>query len=81
MQKIKENFSLKEYNTFHINVKTKYFLFIHTVNDIEKYLQSPIAEVTPRLILGGGSNLLFTKNFKGIILHPVIKGIDRDRLF
>ncbi len=70
---LQENFSLKPYNTFGVEVNAKYFATfenIETLNEIlAKYPNMPI------LILGGGSNILFTKDFEGIILHNCIKGI------
>ncbi|MBN2350470.1 MAG: UDP-N-acetylmuramate dehydrogenase [Bacteroidales bacterium] len=70
-----KDFSLKPYNTFAIDVKSNYFLELNTVDEIWEFINSEWAGISPRLILGGGSNILFTKDFKGIILHPKIKGI------
>ncbi|MFN2439721.1 MAG: UDP-N-acetylmuramate dehydrogenase [Chitinophagaceae bacterium] len=80
---IRENFSLKPYNTFGIDVKAKYFSTFHSVADLEEILNSQLPTPDSRLsipnsllILGGGSNLLFTKNFDGIVLKNEIKGIE-----
>jgi UDP-N-acetylmuramate dehydrogenase len=81
---IRENFSLKAFNTFGIDVRAKYFVGFSSVDEIQelsdnhKLLQrSPHGQTTNyKLILGGGSNLLFTKDFDGIVLKNEIKGIE-----
>jgi len=73
---IRENFSLKPYNTFGIDVKAKYFSNFQSVDDLEEVLNSPLTTHHSPLILGGGSNLLFTKNVDGIVLKNEIKGIE-----
>ncbi|TAL60261.1 MAG: UDP-N-acetylmuramate dehydrogenase [Bacteroidetes bacterium] len=79
--KILENVSLKKFNTFGINANARYFLEANTVFDIQNFLAdksfSPFRAVAGRLlILGGGSNILFTKNFDGVVLKNNIKGIE-----
>ena len=75
---IQSNFSLKPYNTFGINVKARYF---STFSDIEQLRELSIHNTvtigTPpaRFILGGGSNILFTKDFDGHVLKNDIRGI------
>ncbi|MFA6923133.1 MAG: UDP-N-acetylmuramate dehydrogenase [Bacteroidales bacterium] len=74
--KIKENFSLKEYNTFGINVSAKYFVEFNSVDEIMEFLKIKKYKNVPKLILGGGSNILFTKDFDGIVIKINNKGID-----
>lgn len=62
-----QNFSLKKYNTFDIDVYAKYFSEFNSVNELENLLSSA-NDQQPALILGGGSNILFTKNFDGLVL-------------
>lgn len=72
-----ENYSLKSYNTFGINASAKYF---DTFNDIETLMQlldSKVASQEKIMILGGGSNVLFTNNFDGLVLKNNIGGIDK----
>ncbi len=76
MLEIKENFTLKKHNTFGIDVKTKYFIEYSSVDDLSNFLGIRRKQDLPLMILGGGSNVLFTKNFEGYILHPDIKGIE-----
>ncbi len=73
---IRENFSLKPYNTFGIDVKAKYFTTFNSVENLEEILNSQFSILNSQLILGGGSNLLFTKDVDGIVLKNEIKGIE-----
>ncbi len=76
MNTIKENFSLKLYNTFGIDVKARHFVSLTDVQAVEEFLQNNPLQGNPFLILGGGSNILFTKDFPGLVFHPDIKGIE-----
>ncbi|MBI4945827.1 MAG: UDP-N-acetylmuramate dehydrogenase [Bacteroidetes bacterium] len=76
-----ENFSLKKLNTFGIDASAKYFLEANSISDIQNLLDhkkiSPFRDgVSPLLIMGGGSNILFTKNFDGLVLKNCITGIE-----
>ena len=71
-----ENKSLKEYNTFGIAVNARYFLSIESSGDLISFFsENPQFQKEELLILGGGSNLLFLEDFKGLILYPQIKGV------
>lgn len=74
------NISLKKYNTFGIDVAAKYFATFNSVDVLSELLsfnEQQTANHEPRtLILGGGSNILFTKNFDGLVLKNEIKGIE-----
>lgn len=70
--KWQENFSLRNYNTFGINVYAKYFSSFATETELEELLMHK----EKLLILGGGSNILFTKNFNGLVLKNQISGIE-----
>ena len=71
-----KNYSLKPYNTFGIEAKTDYFFQFDTVNEIQSFLNENSVESVNYLILGGGSNILFTSDYEGLILHPNIKGME-----
>jgi UDP-N-acetylmuramate dehydrogenase len=76
---IQENIPLKKLNTFGINVSAKYFANFNTVDQIKELLefkQLPVAHC-PLLVLGGGSNILFTKNFDGLVLKNELMGIEK----
>ncbi|MFC5269888.1 UDP-N-acetylmuramate dehydrogenase [Adhaeribacter terreus] len=72
---LQENFSLKPYNTFGIEVKTRYFATFENVAELQQLLQHPEIANAEKLILGGGSNVLFTQDFGGAVLKNNIKGI------
>lgn len=76
MFEIKENFSLKKYNTFGIDVKTKYFIEYSSINELINFLDIKRKQDLPLMILGGGSNVLLTKDYEGYMLHSTIKGIE-----
>lgn len=70
---IKTNISLKKYNTFRVDIKTKQFCEIINIQDlIELYNQNLFSNKF--LILGGGSNILFTKDYDGMIIKMNILG-------
>lgn len=71
--KWQENFSLKQYNTFGIDIYAKYFAGFSTVPALEELISNQKEKL---LILGGGSNILFTKNFDGLVLKNEISGIE-----
>lgn len=75
---IHENLSLRQYNTFGIDVKAKLFADFNSVTQLQEVLQyvhhhSPRI---PRMILGGGSNVLFTQDVHALVLKNGITGIE-----
>ncbi len=70
-----ENFSLKNYNTFGVEVAARYFAEVQTLADLQAVLQFAKEENLPLLFLGGGSNLLFTGDFAGVVVKVDFKGI------
>jgi UDP-N-acetylmuramate dehydrogenase len=81
MYTLKQNVSLEKYNTFHLNAKTRYFLEIKSGDDLSQFCKdySEVMNENEHIVLGGGSNFLFTSDFPGIIIHPVGKGIKKIR--
>jgi UDP-N-acetylmuramate dehydrogenase len=77
---IQENFSLKNYNTFGIDATAKYFASFNSVSELEELIEYKMPSAVRRspstLILGGGSNILFTKNVEGLVLKNELKGIE-----
>ncbi|MFP4023819.1 MAG: UDP-N-acetylmuramate dehydrogenase [Thiohalospira sp.] len=76
MYEIKVNFPLKKYNTFGIDVKTRYFSTCSSIDELIQSINIQKKENLPLMILGGGSNVLFTENFTGIIIQPALKGVE-----
>jgi UDP-N-acetylmuramate dehydrogenase len=74
---IQKNVSLLPYNSFHLDVNASAFISVKSVDELEKILAEPVKE--PLLILGGGSNILFTKDVDGLVLKMDITGIDEVR--
>lgn len=75
---IKENHLLTDYNTFHVSASAKYFVELSNESMVSDFLTSEFHKRGPLFVLGGGSNVLFTKDFEGIIIRPMIYGIDTD---
>jgi UDP-N-acetylmuramate dehydrogenase len=75
MSIIQEHVSLLPYNTFHMDVSARYLAEMNEVSQITEFLGSSHAGIRPRFVLGGGSNVLFTQDYKGIIIRPVIRCI------
>ncbi len=71
---IKENYSLLPHNTFGIDVKCRKFIEYDCVSELTEVLAEIVGNNERYLHIGEGSNLLFTKDFDGIILHSAIKG-------
>jgi UDP-N-acetylmuramate dehydrogenase len=71
---LQENVSLQPYNTFGLDVSANYFYIANNVVDLQTVLLER-ANV-PLFILGGGSNILLTQNFSGLVIKNNIKGIE-----
>ena len=73
---IKENVSLRRFNTFHIDATALYFIEVNDYKQLSELIESDFLNKNPHLLLGGGSNLLFTNNFNGIVVQIKNKGIE-----
>ena len=76
MLQIQENVSLKNFNTFGIDVSAKYFVEISREDDLVELFMDPQWADTRRLVMGGGSNMLFKNNFDGLVIRINIRGIE-----
>ena len=70
---IEKNISLKPLNTFGMHVVAKEFASIKSKQDLAKILNTNLSDL---LVLGGGSNILLTKDVDALVLHINIKGIE-----
>lgn len=70
---IKQNISLKTYNTFGINVKANHFVSVSSIEELKHVLA--LQEFPDKFILSGGSNILFTKDPDALVIHLNLKGI------
>ena len=69
----KFNYSLLNHNSFSIDVKAKKFIEVKSTEELKEVLSTSDDE--NKLIIGEGSNILFTKNFEGLVIHLNIGGI------
>jgi UDP-N-acetylmuramate dehydrogenase len=72
---LQQNISLRPFNTFSVDVQANYFADITESTQLGDFLTQSTWQLIPKLILGGGSNILLTKNFPGLVLKISIKGI------
>ncbi|NEN22879.1 UDP-N-acetylmuramate dehydrogenase [Cryomorpha ignava] len=73
---IERNASLKALNTFGIEAKAAFLATFHSADELRLILESTEIKNFPKMILGGGSNLLFTQDYDGLILKNGISGIE-----
>jgi UDP-N-acetylmuramate dehydrogenase len=69
---IQNNFSLKNYNTFGIEASAKQFIAVHNVAELRAVLEQNKSQ--KKFILGGGSNMLLTKDISALVIHIDLKG-------
>jgi len=74
---IRRNISLKPYNTFGIDVKAGYFVEIHSLEDLMACYRQDEALPQPFLVIGGGSNILFTADHEETVMKIMTKGIEK----
>lgn len=69
-----KNYNLLNHNTFGISGNCRRFVEFDNVDELQTCVRSITTEDKPLLIIGGGSNLLLTRNFPGLVLHSAIMG-------
>jgi UDP-N-acetylmuramate dehydrogenase len=74
--RFEEHKDLKALNTFGLNAKATFFVEINNAKELEILFKDPVYLGHKKLILGGGSNILFTKDFDGLVIKNNIKGIE-----
>ncbi len=72
---IQEQVSLKPFNTFGIDVKAEYFVEVKTESELVDFCKSGFLEGKQHLVLGEGSNILFTKDYAGVVIKNAIEGV------
>ncbi|NEU07505.1 UDP-N-acetylmuramate dehydrogenase [Flavihumibacter sp. R14] len=75
MPYLAENISLQALNTFRVPAYARWFTTINTENELHELYRDEHFQKDPLLILGGGSNMLFTRNFQGLAVRMNIQGI------
>ncbi|WP_044173834.1 UDP-N-acetylmuramate dehydrogenase [Flectobacillus major] len=76
---IQENISLQPYNTFGLQATARYFVEVNTLEQLVTVLKDNTFQNLPRLFLGGGSNILLTKDFEGIVIKINLQGIEKQQ--
>ena len=71
---ISQNFCLKPFTTFGVEVRANEFAVISSVADLHELFEEGFLKKKPLMVLGGGSNVLFTDHFKGLMLSCQIRG-------
>ena len=71
------DFSLKRLNTFGVEASAAQYVRFDEEGEIDGFLAGQRPHGKRRMVLGGGSNILFVDDFDGLVLHPQLKGIER----
>lgn len=71
---IRSDVNLAPYNTLHVEVIADSLLSVTSDDELRNFIQEQADEYPKLFILGGGSNVLFVEDFKGLVLHINIKG-------
>lgn len=74
MPDILKNHPLRDLNTFHVDAGARYFCECRSMDDLRELISYPEFRKGPRLILGEGSNILFSDDFSGLVIRPHILG-------
>ena len=74
-----QDYSLLTHNTFGIEAKCRRFLEYASVEEARQVAAVLRDTALPYIIIGGGSNLLLSQDFEGIVVHSALKGIDRQQ--
>ncbi len=72
-----ENHSLKDHHTFHLDVKAKAWASYSSLHELKELLLSDAVKDNKFINIGSGSNLLFTDDYDGLVLHSNIRFIEQ----
>ena len=70
------DYNLKEHNTFGIEARCRRYIETSSTAETQAFVRTLAAGDRPLVVLGGGSNMLFTADIEGTVLHPAIRGIE-----
>ncbi|WP_137939522.1 UDP-N-acetylmuramate dehydrogenase [Chitinivorax sp. B] len=76
MPEFQSNISLKSFNTFGVDVPARFFVQVHSLVELQAVLADTDMKEKPRLVLGGGSNILLTRPFDGLVIKLSLHGRD-----
>lgn len=74
-----QNMPLRDKHTFHLDAETRFWADFDSVDELRNILKDNRFKQMPFFPVGGGSNLLFTKDYPGLLLHSSIRSIDAER--
>ncbi len=75
MISIEEYKDIKPFTTFGVPVTARYFCSIPSIEAVQQLVQHPVYQNNSHFILGGGSNVLFTSDYNGLVIQNLLKGI------
>lgn len=76
MLEVKKEFSLKAFNTFGISASAAHFVEVVSPDEVKAVLSDDRFQSMPKMVLGGGSNILLTRDFDGLVIKNSIGGIE-----
>ena len=77
---IQHDVELLPYNTFHVPARAAHLARFRSLDELRELLSAPELKDLPRLVMGGGSNMLFTRDWPGLVLLNEIEGITVDKM-
>ncbi len=77
MCEIQKNISLKNFNSFGLDVNAKYYIKLSDQQQVVDFIKSDLSNIRPVFVIGEGSNVLFSKDFNGLLVQPKISGIEK----
>ncbi len=77
MCKIEKNKSLKTHNSFGLNVSAKYYIKLTNQQQVIDFIKSDLSNIRPVFVIGEGCNVLFSKDYNGLLVHPQISGVKK----
>jgi UDP-N-acetylmuramate dehydrogenase len=69
-----ENISLRPFNTFGVEASSRWFCRVETIEDLREIIDESRFNTENRMLLGGGSNVLFTRNWNGLVAKIELMG-------
>ena len=73
--RLQSGISLRALNTFGIEVTSKLFAEVRDLDSCRALVRDPVFRAERRLVLGGGSNVLFTQDFDGLVVRVALRGL------
>ena len=69
------DYQLQSHNTLNVKALARYFVQLHSTDELQHILADACYQPLPKLILGGGSNILFTTDYPGLVIKNALRGI------